>query len=370
MRQFITNNVIISLFGLLAVVTVALLPLFLEADEDIAKTFITKGDDCLKKDEIGRALEFYQKALKESPDLPEVHFKLGEVFLKQNEKIKGRISFKKCITLIDKISKPSSGLKDLRKKAEANLGSLEASRRDGKIVEQEYIKELLVFAKRIKGKDNSFAENAAERILELDANNAEAKKLLDDIKKATLVPRWRSLFNGQTIDDWEPQDPSLWKIEKENELVCDINAGVTLNIRQKVYLAGNFRVAMSFKIETAYNSSAGGVGIVIGYQRLKDEKIIHIGNDGRLGLAQSVQYDAREKQEKAKMLQTESLPVGFQKNDWNKLELEVTDSRIRIYINNKLSLEYTSPDKEYFNGEIGLWVQESRVSLTDLQYQK
>lgn len=347
-------------YWLLAICLCVWLSLFIKADEDIARQFLAKGDEALKKGKAAQALEFYQKAAKEGPNLPEAHFKTGQAYLELNEKVKGRIAFKKCLALIDKIDKPTPALKELRKKAEQSVNELQISCKEGKIIERDYLNELLAFAKRCKIKDTLLAEDALKRVLEFDPNNVEAQKLLEEIKKDTVFPRWEVIFKSN-LDGWKPQEPSNWWVEEDKIMVCDTQ-GAPINIKEKVWVEGNFKVSMEFKIAKSYRDGYA-VGIVIGMEKEDDVKTVAVLEEETLKLIKFTSGKGRD-------LHTGQLPDTYKKGDWNRLQVEVLGENLRAYVNDKLSLEYKADDKSVFKGKIGIWVQRCQAGFADIKYLK
>lgn len=350
--------------ALLGLGIVALGFIYLSADDDIAKAFIAKGDESLKGGDANRALEFYQKALKESPNLPDVHFKLGEAYLKLNEKLKSRRSFRKCIELINGIEKPAPAMPALKKKSEQYLTTLEVSRKDGMALEQEYIKQLIHAAKKLKLKDNLLAEESLARVLEFDPENAEALKLLDEVRKSSLFPRWKSIFMGSTMDGWEPKNPSAWRVENDRIMVCDGKEPM-VNIRQKVQLENNFKVSLEFKISESYYNLAGttAVGILLGHLSDTDDSVaISVIDDRSMEALHFLPGKPPE------VLGTNPLPKGYRKGEWNRLQIDVADKLLHAYINGESALEIKVTDKDIFKGMIGLWVQRCKVGFVNIKY--
>ncbi|MBI4834854.1 MAG: DUF1080 domain-containing protein [Planctomycetes bacterium] len=353
--------------ALLGIILIALGFICLSADDDLAKAFISKGDEAMKKSEPARALEFYQKALRESPEMPEIHFKLGEAYLKSGEKIKSRKSFNKCISLIDRIEKPTGPQKDLRKRAQQSLDALDASRKEGKQIEQEYIKELLNFARKAVKKDNLLAKDALESILLLDPENAEAKKLLEETLKNTIIPRWKSLF-ANTLDGWSPQDPASWRVEKDQNLFCETRKALT-NFKMKEQFEGDFKVCADFKIVEGFPSNSGPytAGVMLGREEGNDDGMeysIAVMDESELKL---VKFNIGKN---AQTVASCKLPENYKKSDWNKLLIEVKDMKLTVSLNDKMALEYTMKDKHEFKGAVGLWVQYCHAGFTNIKYIK
>ncbi|MFA5795460.1 MAG: family 16 glycoside hydrolase [Candidatus Brocadiia bacterium] len=335
------------------------------ADDDIARAFLGKGDEAAKKGDAKRALEFYQKAVTESANLPDAHFKIGEISVKTGERLKGRLALKKCIALIDQTGQLSASLKEIRKKAEDLLAGLEISQKEGKIIEQEYVKELLAFAKKVRVKDNFLAEEALKAVLIIDPQNTEALKIQAEIKANTFVPRWAVIFNGKDLGDWKPQSPDDWKIGADGELACDTRTAI-VNTRNDVFLENNFIVSAEFKVSTTHDSK-NGIGIVIGLQKggSAGVKAVSIFDQRYIGVVDALITTQDQG------LKWETLPAEtYKPNEWNLMQIEVSGETVKVLLNEKPALEYKGPVRNMFNGGVGLWVQKCRVSFRNIKYQK
>ncbi|MBI5778159.1 MAG: tetratricopeptide repeat protein [Planctomycetes bacterium] len=339
-------------------------------DDAIAREFIAKGDESLKKGEFPRALEFYQKALKESPEMPEVHFKIGEAHLKMDEKPRCRQAFKKCISLIDGLAKPSLVLIQLKKKAEEILNKLKAEdpsskliETEGRAIEQEYIKQLLGFTRKNRAKDNFFSEQALKRILKLDPKNSEAKKMYDEIVQGVFLPRWKPLPMGELAADWLPENPNDWDIEDGNILVAKLLNKGSGNRRKDLWLEGDFTVALDFRVDETLESRPGpySAGIMLGDRTGMNTRGISVVDEKVVKLVGVVNKERKE-------FSTKPLPDNYKKGEWNQLKVEISQGDLyRIYINNNLVIEYRT---EVCGGVLAIWAQLCQVRFKDIKLLK
>ncbi|MFA5794554.1 MAG: tetratricopeptide repeat protein [Candidatus Brocadiia bacterium] len=338
--------------------------LVLLADDDVAKAFLTKGDEAMKKGDTARALELYQKAAKESPGMPEAHFKCGEAYNKSGEKVKSRASFKKCIALVSETTLATPAMKEFKKKAEDQLVNLDVSRKEGRVIEQEYIKELINFTKKTRTRDNYLTEKAIKTVLAVDPSNAEAQKMIDEIKAGAIFQRWEPILTDPDMSGWDALgERADWKSGKENEITISTNDSVMIS-RNKTILENNYAFSLDFKIEKDLARSYG-IGLILGIRRTVNLMPLFIFSQNDLRLCRVPPNSSKPEDVK-----WDKLPDFYKRFDWNNLRAEVENGALKVYINDKLAMEYKSPDKTVFNGEIGLWAQNCNATFANLKYQK
>jgi tetratricopeptide (TPR) repeat protein len=343
-----------------AVCLVALSILALWADEDVARVLLKKGDEALQKNDFPKAIEFYKKALHEQSNLPEVYFSLANVYTKAGDKRRARRNFEECIRLVKALPKPSSSQQMLQKEATNRLNSLDKGRQELSVLEKKYVEQSLIMAKRFIKKDIPLAESILRNVLYLTPANAEAAKLLKDIKDVRVFEAWQALFNGQDLTDWQPQEPSLWKVESRI-LACDTERALT-NRRQKLSFDKEYKLRMEFRVSQMYHE-LGSIGIILGDKNKEgDLTSLSVFKDAvkLIGFRGGQGKDIRE----------ESVPESFKITEWNTLALEISYGIMKVYLNDKLMFEHRADKDEMLQGGTGIWLQRVNAEIRKMEYLK
>lgn len=372
--------------------------LILMGDEGIAREFLKKGDDALQKNDISKAIELYKKGLKESSDLPEAHFKLGDAYLKTGNKQKARRYFEECLRLLKEIPKPSTALQSLMRETNNRLTNLNKNRQELIALEKKYIEQLLNLARRSLKKDIPLTESILKLVLYLDPLNSDGAKLSQDLKQSRFVEPLQLLFNGKDLIDWDPQEPSVWKIEN-NMLLCDTHDSL-INYKTKLNLGKEYKLLMEFKINEIYENDT--IGFIIG-NKGEEKELITVGisdsfirvywisslvKEGKKRLKQAKElgqvppqfdilnwtqftnvlsvYGLREGKDFA--MKEGQLPQNFKISEWNTLVLDVSSTNLKGYLNDKLVLEYKASKEDFFSGGCGILVQRANAQIKKAQY--
>lgn len=329
-------------------------------DDDIAAVLLKKGDEALQKNDIAKAIEFYRKALKERPNFPDAYFKLGNAAAKAGDKRKARRHLEECLRLIKDNPKPPASLQTLAKDATARLNSLDKNKQEVTGLDKKYIEQLLALSKRTAKKDIPLTESILKTVLYIDRSNADAAKLMQELKQARVFEPWQELFNGQDIIDWQPQEAALWKV-KDNILSCD-SRGALINHQTKVKLEKEYKLLLEFKADETYHELAS-VGVILG-SKMKEGDLT----------ALSVFKDAIKlisfQEGKGADLKEVQLPQDFKLTEWNTLMLDISYTNLKCYLNDKLVLEYRSEGADFFAGYTGIWLQRVKAQIRQMKYLK
>ena len=332
------------------------------SDESMAKAFLAKGDEAMKQKKYDQALELYRKAVSEAPKLPEACFKISEAYFKLNDLPKGLTALKKCVDLIDEITTPSEDLLKLRKRADDIILNSDVLRKGNRALKAEYVKESLAFVKKVQPKDNSLTELALKRITAIEKNE-EASKMLEDLKKNRMLNTWTPILNVSDMTEWFWYEPDEWMVENE-ELICDSQRQAT-SCNNDSSGRDKYRVSVEFRVLKTYTPQYS-VGMIIGWT--KTYKSVLIQGAGTLTVMGYGPGNNLGDPAKDEMLKAEPIAGILQKDDWNKLVVDVAGQNIKAYINNKLILEYKCADS--LNGAIGLSGGGGRFSFRDFKYIK
>ena len=344
----------------IAVCVVAVLPLVIwGGDDDIAAVLLKKGDEALQKNDVAKAIEFYRKALKEKPNFPEAYFKLGNAAAKAGDKRKARRHLEECLRLIKETRKPPASLQSLAKDASAKLNSLDKNKQEVTNLEKKYIEQLLTLSRRTAKKDIPLTESMLKTVFYLNRSNADAAKLMQELKQSRVFEPWQAMFNGENIIDWEPQEPALWRVEN-NILSCD-SEGALVNLRTKIKLEKEYKLLVEFKADKTYHELAS-VGVILG-SKMKDGELT----------ALSVFKDEVKiiSFKGGKGADLKAVPLqNFNLSEWNTLMLDISYAGLKCYLNDKLVLEYRADGADFFAGYSGIWLQRLKAQIRQMKYMK
>ncbi|MBI5778026.1 MAG: tetratricopeptide repeat protein [Planctomycetes bacterium] len=332
------------------------------SDEAMAKAFLAKGDEAMKQKKYDQALELYQKAVAEAPNLPEAYLKIGETYFKLNDLPKGRTALKKCITLIDETPKPSEDLVKLRKRADEMLVNSDVFRKGYRALRLEYAKELMAFVKKVQPKDNGLAESALKRVIAIEKND-EASKMLEDLRKNRIITTWTPLVNVSDMTRWFWYEPEEWVAEND-ELTCDTQ-GIACSVNGDGWGKDKYKVSVEFRVLKTYTPQYSA-GLAIAWA--KGYKSVVIQGEGTLALMSYGLSNAAGDSRKNEILKAEPLAGVLQKDDWNKLMVDVAGQNLKAYLNDKLIIDYKCADS--LEGGIGLTGETGRFLFRNLKYIK
>lgn len=170
-------------------------------------------------------------------------------------------------------------------------------------------------------------------------------------------PKEVSLFNGHNFDGWEGDTIKTWRIEDnaiaggslqdtvpENDFLCTV----------KPY--GNFALKLQFKLtgtEGFINS-----GVQFRSKRLQQPPNEMEGYQADLGDGYWASiYDESRRNKTLTPIDSALIASTLKRNDWNDYEIRCEGKRIRLYLNNQLTADYTETDESIpESGLIGLQI--------------
>ncbi len=346
-------------------------------DEDLAQTFIKKGKKALRNKNYTDAQGFFEQALKEY-DLPEILYYLGEAANKLNQEDKARSAWQNFINVYEAIDKPSHKLKTMYRRAKKALASLNRHQRALAQLEKGYTQKLIVFARRLSGKDNYSARKALETALVVSPDHTEATALIKELPEALPKifsaartdkeildeqPKQPRLFNGKDLEGWELLSLKKWQV-LASHLVCDSPGATELGYVNSPWFQKEFNVSLEFKLEEVYRADHFGFGLVLGRKNPDDLSIISFQPGARMKLL--FRYKGKWHDD----LKNSVLKRDLVKGVWYTFRLQVKDGDyFKATLNGQPCLEYKAHDNYFCAGNLGLWVQDCKVKTRQFEYQ-
>ncbi|MGA0558050.1 3-keto-disaccharide hydrolase [Larkinella sp. VNQ87] len=152
------------------------------------------------------------------------------------------------------------------------------------------------------------------------------------------------LFDGKTFRGWEGDTVKTWRVQ-DGALV---GGSLTETVPKNDFLCttrpyGNFRLRLKFKL--LGTDGFINAGVQFRSQRLTNPAHEMIGYQADLGKGYwaSLYDESRRNKTLIKpdsVLITKTLKPG----DWNDYEIRAENRRIRLFLNNQLTVDYTEPD--------------------------
>ncbi|MBX2925006.1 MAG: DUF1080 domain-containing protein [Chitinophagaceae bacterium] len=182
------------------------------------------------------------------------------------------------------------------------------------------------------------------------------------------------LFNGKDFTGWEGDTVKLWRVENgvliggslietvpENNFLCT----------RKSY--DNFILKTKFKL-------LGSEGFINGGVQFRSKRLSNPPNemegyqaDLGDGYWASI-YDESRRNKTLTPMDTVLLKKLVKKNDWNDYEVRAEGRRIRVFLNGKLTADYTEPDVSIpQTGIIGLQIHgggKAEIHFKDMRIQE
>ena len=183
-----------------------------------------------------------------------------------------------------------------------------------------------------------------------------------------------ALFDGKTFNGWEGDTVNTWRIENGAIAGGSLEKTVPHNdflVTKKAY--SNFILRLKFKL--VGREGFVNAGVQFNSQRLKNPAYEMTGYQADLGAGYWASlYD--ESRRNKTLAKPDSLLVKklLKPAGWNNYEIRNQNGRIRIFLNNKQTVDYTEPDKSIpQTGRIGLQIHgggKAVVYYKDLQLEQ
>lgn len=165
------------------------------------------------------------------------------------------------------------------------------------------------------------------------------------------------LFNGKDFTGWEGDTIKIWKVE-ENAIA---GGSLTETVPENDFLVttksySDFKLKLEFKLlgsEGFINS-----GVQFRSQRVQDPPNEMVGYQADLGDGYWASiYDEMRRNKTLTPIDSSFIESILKRNEWNDYEIHAEGNRIRLYLNNKLTADYTEEDSTVARfGLIGLQI--------------
>lgn len=166
--------------------------------------------------------------------------------------------------------------------------------------------------------------------------------------------RRKALFDGETLAGWEG-DPAFFRIEEGAIVAGTLDEPIPHNAflcTEQEY--SDFELRLRFKLL----GKAPNAGVQIRSQRVPNHHEVS-GYQADLGqIYWGCLYDeSRRNKVLAQPVDRKTLMAVLRKEDWNDYRIRCEGSRIRLWINDLLTVDYTEPDPDIpQSGIIGLQI--------------
>ncbi|TAE32997.1 MAG: DUF1080 domain-containing protein [Cytophagales bacterium] len=153
----------------------------------------------------------------------------------------------------------------------------------------------------------------------------------------------RSLFDGKTFAGWEGDTGTIWRVENGalvgGSLTTFVPHNYFLSTRQSY---GNFVLRLKMKLE---GTGFVNAGIQFRSQRAEKPDYEMIGYQADMGGNYwGCLYDESRRNKVLTGPDSTTIRRIVKPNDWNQYEIRCEGPRIRLYLNNTLTIDYTEPD--------------------------
>lgn len=190
---------------------------------------------------------------------------------------------------------------------------------------------------------------------------------------ATAADKPVDLFDGKTFDGWEGDTAKTWRIEDGAIVGGSLEAVVPRNeflCTKKTY--GDFELTVKFKL--LGDKAKANAGVQFRTKRIPNHHEVSgyqadVGQDYWGAL-----YDESRRNKVLAKPEKKLLDEAVKPGDWNEYTIRCEGPRIRLWLNGKLTVDYTEADEKIErSGVIGLQVHgggKTKVLYKDIRIQE
>ena len=263
-------------------------------------------------------------------------------------------------------------------------------------INQKYISDVLALLEKYKDKEeDNYRLEAATKLAALEPANQLVQEYLVRLKKEISErgkSRMKPLFDGKDTKDWETSQGN-WSTQKGNILGDALNNNPRPAVfKHRIQMEKSYLLSVSLKLDETHKGSpphrpprpggGGGrpefeapyaLGLVIAYRLNNLDEIYYVycfGKDGNSALVKYTIGEGVERGIPVSLLETKTLPKGFNPTEWNKMAVRITGNTIGCYLNDELQFEVAVADEKtnQFKGKPGLSVTYGKASFKDIMY--
>lgn len=217
-------------------------------------------------------------------------------------------------------------------------------------------------------------EERAEMVGKIEklAKRDEDKKLVAETKEQIgKTLKMKPIFDGKTFDGWEFRDNKEWFRIEDGAIV-----GGTMNkaIPKNQFICttteyGDFTLRLQAKVISKVDTLEANAGVQIRSQRMKENKNLLNEMIGyQADMTNSAKfwgclYDESRRSKFLAEANRDEVEKIFRPNEWNDLEIICKGANVKIFLNEKQTVDYTEADSKIpQKGFIGLQIHAGSAS--------
>ncbi|MBI4834855.1 MAG: DUF1080 domain-containing protein [Planctomycetes bacterium] len=337
------------------------------ADDESAMVYLKKASAQVKKKEYTASLENFNKAIDESPEMPEIYFERGSMYWQIKEMSEAMADFDKVLWLLNLKASLSKPQEEMRNKISAYQDEYNRMKDELSAIHKKYADKLLEFTDKNKNSADSYLFDLLKRLQAINPANDMLKAEIQKIREAMSFQEkniMTPLFNGTDLTGWEGSK-AVWSV-KNGIITGDLPDAANM-LSNSTRLKGGFSLSVAQKLETKPADETEYVcGLSFGIRDLYNYYSCTFFKN-RLTLIQCIGAKGTVKNN---FLVDKALPDGVIQEEWNCLMIKVDGDKISGYLNDELQFEIAVPAeaKSQFDGITGLMIQSCRASFKDILY--
>lgn len=339
-------------------------------DEGVAKVYLQKALDFIKQKNHLSALESFEKASQEAPNMPEIYFERGMMYWKIKEMTEGIKDLEKAQTLINELNKPTMDQKSMLSKIKSNQAEHFKLTDEYSALNQKYSERFLKLMEQNMSEGNPYLISIADWTEPIMSGNL--KEQYYDLRKSIFKgvrSKMTPLFNGENFDDWESNYKD-WTVE-EGKALCQHLRSVSIMKHKTQLSSDSFLIAANVQIVETEESSTAAAGIVFGGRF--DQLMVFALRNNRVELIHfTIQTNPETNRQifAPQVLDNNVVPSNFNARQPNEMLVFIDGNYVTCYLNGKLMMQRaltgkTQVDGKSFYGAPGLFVQFAAAQFSD-----
>ncbi|MBI5778027.1 MAG: tetratricopeptide repeat protein [Planctomycetes bacterium] len=359
-------------WAVLGVLGAVCLNALLRADEQSAGIYLQKALEAVKQKNYVAALELFDKAVKEAPDMPEIYYERGMLYWKNKEMSEGISDLNKAAGLINALDKPSMNRKNLLPKIAAGQSEYKKLADEFDALNQKYMARDLALLEQNQANPDPLLIDIMNIIQPFipESMREQYNTLWTNIFSET-GKKMTPLFNGANLGDWEAENPN-WTVEN-GAIIGQFMDSLLVHKHTVQLNSGAYAVSAKVQI-LEENPPDVNAGILFGGRF--DQFLLFGVRSNRVELVKfSIQQDVKNDRRvlMPNVIANCPPPAGFDAKQVNELMIIVDDDFVDCYLNGKRIMGKRfaggeTGDRKSFYGAPGLSVLRCKAQFTDFKY--